>query len=208
MKKLIQSLLVITAIVSTAISTQAQPKNGTVRLQPNAAIVIDGPLLGGQSKLFAEILAYLHKEKTKHITILLNSEGGTANEVNFIIGAMQVFQRKGGTITTSLPEHGICWSICPLIIAFGDQRIAHEDTSWMFHRVSPDVETIATHSSITIQQVIEKINAFWMKRFSVIDPKLAQRMQDEKWLLDGKDYAFSGREIRRLGDGFVSDWAD
>lgn len=118
---------------------------------------------------------------------------------------MQAFQRKGGTIKTEVPKHAVCWSICPLIFAFGDQRIADDETSWMFHRVTPDAATIATHSSITIQMVTEKINAFWMRRFSKIDPKLAKRMQDEQWLIDGKDHAFSGRELRAMAMGLFTE---
>ncbi|MGI9354412.1 MAG: hypothetical protein ACR2PF_04525 [Rhizobiaceae bacterium] len=74
----------------------------------------------------------------------------------------------------------------------------------MFHRVTPNGATIATHSSITIQMVIERINAFWMIRFSEIDPALAKRMQNEKRLIDGKDHPFSGEELRAMSTGLFS----
>jgi len=105
---------------------------------------------------------------------------------------------------TAVPKLAVCWSICPLIFAFGDQRIADDETSWMFHRVTPDAATIATHCSITIQMVTENINAFWMRRFSKIDPKMAMLIQDEQWLFEDEDHAFSGRELRTIGDGFFS----
>ena len=157
----IGALLLILAAASNP--APAQTQNGVVQRHPSETIIIEGPLLGGQSKRFANILAYLYKEKKQHITIKLNSEGGSVNEANFIIGAIQAFRRKGGSIQTEVTKHAVWWSICPLIFAFGDHRIADDDTSWMFHRVTPDAATIATHSSITFQMVIERINAYWIK---------------------------------------------
>jgi len=205
-KSSLQPIILVLLLTLAAASqpATAQSQNGIVQLQPNETIIIEGPLLGGQSKRLAEILAYLQREKKQHITIKLNSKGGSINEANFIVSAMQAFQRKGGTIRTEVPENGECWSVCPLIFAFGDRRMADDESSWLIHRVTPDVATIATHSSITTQMVTEKINAFWMRRFSQIDPKFAKRMQDEQWLIDGEDHAFSGEELRKISMGLFS----
>ena len=108
------------------------------------------------------------------------------------------------SIRSEVPKHARCWSICPVIFAFGDQHIADDDNCWMFHRVTPNGATIATHSSITIQMVIKRINAFWMIRFSEIDPALAKHMQNERRLIDGKDHAFSGEELRAMSMGLFS----
>ncbi|MGI9355654.1 MAG: hypothetical protein ACR2PF_10905, partial [Rhizobiaceae bacterium] len=104
----------------------AQTQNGVVQLQPNETIIIEGPSLGGQSKCFADILAYPHEEKKQHITIKTNSEGSSVNEANFITGAMQTFQRMGGTIQIEVLKHAMCWSICPLVDYTGLKRKKRE----------------------------------------------------------------------------------
>ena len=61
--------------------------NGIVQLQKGNRIIIEGPLLGKQAKRFAKIIAYLHKNQIRKISILLNSEGGSFDEANHIIGS-------------------------------------------------------------------------------------------------------------------------
>ena len=181
----------------------AQFQNGVVQLRDEQTIIIEGPLLGGQSRRFAQIVAFLYQSERQELTVYINSEGGSFDEANRIIGTMQVFQERGGTIDIIVPRAAICWSFCPMIFSFGDRRFADDETSWMFRRPVPDRRTQQRLSRQDIDRTIEKTNAFWMARLQEIDPQFASSVVGN-WLQDDRDHKISGSELRQLSAGFLT----
>lgn len=184
-------------------SACAQDRNGIVQLRDEQTIIVEGPLLGGQAKRFAQIVAYLYQSGRRDFTVYFNSEGGSFDEANRIIGAMQAFQERGGRITTGVPRTAICWSFCPMIFSFGDRRFADDETSWMFHRPVPSALTDLVFPKEEIERAIKAMNEYWLVRLLAIDPKFAE-LSVRNWLRDGKEHKVSGRELRRLSGHFFN----
>jgi ATP-dependent protease ClpP protease subunit len=106
------------------------PKTGTIHMG-----VIDLHIL----ETLQTALMYLNQAGHKTITIDLHSPGGNVLAMDIIGGMFDDFRKQTGSkINTRVSKNNACMSACTIIFTYGDLRIAHESSTFMFH--SPRID--------------------------------------------------------------------
>lgn len=82
---------------------------------------------------FKEFIDYYKGSDYKTIIINLNSPGGGVIAGQRLIDQIDAQRILGKHIITFVDDGNRCYSMCTVVFAVGDERIAHKNSWWMFH---------------------------------------------------------------------------
>lgn len=113
----------------------------------------------------------------KEITIVLNSPGGSLFAAEIMKVQMDLFRKRGVTLTTKILPNESCMSACPLIFAYGDKRIADDTSVLMFHSPYNMIDpTYPEAVQIYLQETLQQLRVDYINAMSKVCGK-SERMQ-------------------------------
>ncbi|MFN7728924.1 MAG: ATP-dependent Clp protease proteolytic subunit [Bdellovibrio sp.] len=163
--------------------------------QPLYVLRIQGAIAWPMADKLEQILAPLKPKQP--LLIILNSNGGAANEGLKLIALLTAEKRNGRKILTSVENGTTCASMCVMLYAQGENRYAGEASMFMFHG--------ATRHEMT--NVPNELKTREMLQI-LIDAGVSKKWIDQLWALKvftlPGSYWMSGRELVDAGSNLVT----
>lgn len=128
-----------------------------------------------------EFLKIVNKNQNKKdVMISLNSHGGLIAVYESISNILEEMKANGTTITTHVGKNKICMSACTALFAHGDKRMAHTESTWMFHGVYVMGRIGKVVSSTSVgESFIEDGNRVILNAYKSVDEEFAQWLESD-----------------------------
>lgn len=165
---------------------------------------IEGPIRFFTERRFADILiAAMAEGVAQPLELRLDSEGGNLDATFGMLEAMERARRAGASFRTRVPAGAICYSACTLLFAAGDERVAGDDASFLFHGIvhrGPVGGSGRQDRTALVAAAREK----YLAGIGEADPGLARWLREREIVARNLEVTFPARELSRIFPAYVT----
>ncbi|MCW5751395.1 MAG: hypothetical protein KIT81_09630 [Alphaproteobacteria bacterium] len=167
-------------------------------------IRIEGRIRFVTEKRFAALLAQPGANgQARRIELHLDSEGGNLDATFGMLREMAAARRAGMRFLTRVPAGAICYSACTLLFAAGEERIAGDDASFLFHGIvhrGPDGGRTRPDRAALVAAAREK----YLAGIGEADPGLARWLREREIVARNLEVTFAAGELSRIFPAYVT----
>lgn len=147
-----------------------------------------------------EALVHFSNNRVETIILNLNSRGGSLYYGTKIIDLIEKHKNKFIFIGI-VDNKSLCASMCTVIFASLDHRVAHKHSAWIFHSpFSKSKQDRHFMKNVEKHLVIEKSRQFMLAVYREADAKLTNETLESFVLSSGEELVLTAKDLDKISD--------
>ena len=146
------------------------------------------------------------KNNIKQVMIHLHSLGGRFTPGSEIVTDMQQAEKEGVNVVTFVDHGNYCASMCTGIFAAGSDRMAAEDTLWVFHAPYfklTEEQMKDPRVQKELKDIVQQTTQYMLDLYSSADPEWTEKTLKEHITTPDDDLILSGKEIMQQSQSWI-----